>query len=137
MYNNDIYVSFKKYMHFIVLFQSDYGDVSQRLEIKKKCHDFEWYLKNVYPERLIPINHRQFGRVKKYFFISYKIFRGNCNNKMVKFCKKYILFTNCYRYIMPRLCNALRRVSKAPTQWKSIMFSQSKCLSVNIHQVIK
>ncbi|KAJ8917489.1 hypothetical protein NQ315_005538 [Exocentrus adspersus] len=34
----------------------DYGDISSRLQLRKelKCHDFDWYLKNVYPELPLP-----------------------------------------------------------------------------------
>ncbi|KAJ8961296.1 hypothetical protein NQ318_008982 [Aromia moschata] len=34
----------------------DYGDISSRLQLRKelKCHDFDWYLKNVYPELALP-----------------------------------------------------------------------------------
>lgn len=34
----------------------NYGDVSSRAELRKslKCHDFDWYLKNVYPEMILP-----------------------------------------------------------------------------------
>lgn len=34
----------------------NYGDVSSRIELRKKlkCHDFDWYIKNVYPELILP-----------------------------------------------------------------------------------
>lgn len=34
----------------------DYGDISERLEIKKrlKCKTFDWYLKNIIPELIVP-----------------------------------------------------------------------------------
>ncbi len=43
------------YMHRRELNGKDYGDVSSRREIRKKlkCHDFKWFLDNVYPEKFI------------------------------------------------------------------------------------
>ncbi|XP_039253881.2 polypeptide N-acetylgalactosaminyltransferase 11-like [Styela clava] len=34
----------------------DYGDISSRVKLRKdlKCHDFDWYLNNIYPEIEIP-----------------------------------------------------------------------------------
>lgn len=45
--------------------KTDYGDISARLELRKrlKCNDFDWYLKNVYPEMTLPTDDEK--RLKK------------------------------------------------------------------------
>lgn len=42
-----------------------YGDISSRLQLRKelKCNDFDWYLKNVYPELALPDDNE--SRLKK------------------------------------------------------------------------
>lgn len=45
----------------------DYGDVSSRRDIRKRlnCHDFKWFLDNVYPEKFIlDENVYAYGEVK-------------------------------------------------------------------------
>lgn len=36
--------------------ETNYGDISARLQLRKelKCNDFDWYVKNVYPELTVP-----------------------------------------------------------------------------------
>ncbi|CAH2014124.1 unnamed protein product [Acanthoscelides obtectus] len=43
----------------------DYGDISSRIQLRKelKCFDFDWYLKNVYPELALPTDDE--ARLKK------------------------------------------------------------------------
>ena len=53
----------------ILLVQTEYGDTSERTELIKKlhCHDFDWYLEKVYPEKYVPENKEgTFGLVVLY-----------------------------------------------------------------------
>ena len=40
----------------IFVIQGDYGDVSERKQLRKdlKCQSFQWYIDNVFPEIVIP-----------------------------------------------------------------------------------
>ncbi|XP_030848011.1 polypeptide N-acetylgalactosaminyltransferase 13-like isoform X2 [Strongylocentrotus purpuratus] len=42
----------------------DAGDISSRIRIRDelKCKNFEWYLENVYPENILPLNFQALGR---------------------------------------------------------------------------
>ncbi|XP_069111699.1 polypeptide N-acetylgalactosaminyltransferase 5-like [Argopecten irradians] len=44
----------------------DYGDVSERKKIREnlQCHDFNWFLKNIYPELFIPGEALASGQIK-------------------------------------------------------------------------
>lgn len=43
----------------------DFGHIDSRLQLRKelKCHDFDWYLRNIYPELTLPTDNEE--RLKK------------------------------------------------------------------------
>lgn len=51
-------------------FQSDYGDISERIELRKhlNCKSFEWYVKNIYPELFIPGEAAATGEIRNLAF---------------------------------------------------------------------
>ena len=56
--------------------QADFGDVSERKELikKLKCHNFDWYLENVFPEKYVPENIEGLYGMVKIKLIVYNIY---------------------------------------------------------------
>lgn len=42
------------------------GDIAERKKLRadRKCHSFQWYLDNVYPESMLPREYRSFGMIR-------------------------------------------------------------------------
>jgi hypothetical protein len=61
------------FLVYIELKRVDAGDVSERLALRErlKCKDFQWYLKNVYPESSMPVDFHHVGIVSltRFFFL--------------------------------------------------------------------
>lgn len=59
----------------------DFGNISERVKLRKdlKCKDFQWYLKNVYPERTIPSDGIAYGKIKNRGFGGKMCLTGNAD----------------------------------------------------------
>ena len=59
--------------------QGDYGNVSARQQLRKdlKCHDFQWYIDNVYPELDIPPDSLAEGEVRSSEGYIRRVFEDN------------------------------------------------------------
>ena len=51
----------------VELKRADAGDVSERLALRERlnCKDFQWYLKNIYPESSMPVDFHHVGAVSR------------------------------------------------------------------------
>ena len=59
------YKDFFYYFRPDALYTDDVGDISKRLEIRKQCRTFRWYLENVFNETSWPTKASIFGHVSR------------------------------------------------------------------------
>lgn len=71
--------------------QTEMGDITDRKKLREKlqCKSFRWYLENVYPESLIPIDYYSLGEVKNEL-------RGVCLDTMGRKGKEDMGLTPCH-----------------------------------------
>ncbi|CAG5115613.1 unnamed protein product, partial [Candidula unifasciata] len=58
---------YKNYFYERILFRlGEYGDVTERKQLRErlKCKSFEWYLRNVYPDVVLPSNIKYAGEIQ-------------------------------------------------------------------------
>ena len=48
------------------MFWVDFGNITDRIALRQRldCTSFEWYLKNIFPERHVPLRYEAFGMVR-------------------------------------------------------------------------
>ena len=65
-FRNFIFVTFPAYFDSTGVKQTDYGDVSERKQLREKlqCKSFRWYLENIYPESQMPLDYYSLGEVR-------------------------------------------------------------------------
>lgn len=69
------------------------GDISERVNLKKslKCHSFEWYLENIYPESLIPSRYFSLG------YIAHKM-SGLCLDTVGRKSGERVALVHCAKF---------------------------------------
>lgn len=76
MTNGGVPRLFKPQYHpniYVIVFQGDFGDVSDRKALRDSlhCHDFRWYLNNIFPELFVPSDSIASGEVIRQFAFRY------------------------------------------------------------------